>query len=534
MRLVEKKQMEQNKTSMNLICSYSKLPDTLPASNPKNFEQFETKIEHNKKESFLSTKNLMPIEIDTSFEDGQNHMDSNIWSEKSWFSRQFLIQFGIIYVASLLMFITGMHTGWVGPTILKLSSNDSDIPLTSTEISWLASMVPFGGGIGPIFGAILANKIGRKKTILLIAIPEIFTWIAVILAKDIYCLCAAQFVRGITGGAAFAVIPMYVGEISSPKFRGVLGIVFILQYHAGFVLEIALVPFVSVSANAWIALSILTFLVLVFIWMPESPYYFILKNQASNAGKSLRILNQNDEIDKHLEKLKRIVQAEQNEVHSFTEIFRTRNNRVSFILCLGVMSIQPLTGFVPVLAYTQLTLEKSNSFIDPNISGIIIGSFGLIFLFLGCFFVDSYGRRPILLCSTFGTTIPFLLIAVYFHLDYLNYEYIRSFTLLPLIGLILHQVTSLFGICPIPYVYISESFSTNIKSFASLFIICYGSIMSSVCSKIYPDLCALMGIHNVYYLLVCGCILSGIGTYFFVPETKGKTLHEIQKFLREY
>lgn len=84
------------------------------------------------------------------------------------------------------------------------------------------------------------------------------------------------------------------------------------------------------------------------------------------------------------------------------------------------------------------------------------------------------------------------------------------------------------------YVYISESFSTNIKSFASLFIICYGSIISSVCNKIYPDLCSLMGIYNVYYLLVFGCILSGIGTYFFVPETKGKSLHEIQKFLREY
>ncbi|XP_044732105.1 facilitated trehalose transporter Tret1-like [Chrysoperla carnea] len=342
--------MEQNKTSMNLIYSYSKLSETLSASNPKNIEQLKTKIEHNKKESFLSTKKLTPFEIDKTFEDEQNHMDSNIWSEKSWFSRQFLIQFGIIYVASLLMFITGMHTGWVGPTILKLSSNNSDIPLTSTEISWLASMVPFGGGIGPIFGAILANKIGRKKTILLIAIPEIFTWIAVILAKDIYCLCAAQFVRGITGGAVFAVIPMYVGEISSPKFRGVMGMLSILQHHAGLVLETALVPYVSISSNAWIALTIPTFLVLVFIWMPESPYYFLIKNQSTNAGKSLRILNQR------------------------------------------VMSIQHLTGVVPVLVYAQLTLEKSNSFIDPNVSGIIIQSIGLIGIGTYFFVPETKGK----------------------------------------------------------------------------------------------------------------------------------------------
>lgn len=90
--------MEENKTSMNLISSYSKLSETLADSNPKNNERFETKIENNKKGSYLSTKKLTQIEIDKTFEDEQNYMDSNIWSGKSWFSRQFFIQFGIVYV----------------------------------------------------------------------------------------------------------------------------------------------------------------------------------------------------------------------------------------------------------------------------------------------------------------------------------------------------------------------------------------------------------------------------------------------------
>ncbi|XP_044732055.1 facilitated trehalose transporter Tret1-like [Chrysoperla carnea] len=521
--------MEEQEISIRKSYEYSKLP-----KNSTNIKQFRKNLGENETKSCLSTNTSMHIEIDTTFEGDQYNKESNILSETSWFSREFLVQFAIIYVASLLMFITGMHTGWVGPTIIKLSSNHSEIPLSSTEVSWLAAMVPFGGGIGPIFGAILANKIGRKNTILLTAIPEIFTWIAVIFAKDIYCLCIAQFIRGVTGGSAFAVIPMYVGEISSPKFRGVMGMLFVLQHHAGLFFETVLVPYVSIYTNAWIALTIPAFLVLVFVWMPESPYYFLMKNQPKNARKSLRILTQNDKIDKQLECLKKNVQEEQSEVQSFSEIFRARNNRISFILCLGVMSIQHFTGLVPVVVYAQLTLAKSNSPIDPNISGMIIQGFGVIFLFFGCFLVDSYGRRPLLLCSTFGTIIPFLLIAVYFHLDYIKYEYTSSYSLFPLIGLILHQVTALLGITPIPYVYISETFSTNIKSFASLIVICYGSIVSSVCSKIYPDICTVMGTHNVYYLLVCGCIISGIATYFLLPETKGKTLHEIQIVLRKY
>ncbi|XP_044736706.1 facilitated trehalose transporter Tret1-like [Chrysoperla carnea] len=363
--------MEDTEQTINRDFSYSKLPE-ISLSN--NIKLLEINIENNEEKSFLPTKTSMEGEIET--EDKKNNVESTIKPGKLWFSREFLVQFGIIYVASLLMFITGMHTGWVGPTILKLSSNNSEIPLTSTEVSWLAAMVPFGGGIGPTFGAILANKIGRKNTILLTTVPEIFTWITVILAKDSYCLCIAQFIRGVTGGSAFAVIPMYVGEISSPKFRGIMGTLSVLQHHAGLFFETALVPYISISSNAGIAITIPTFLILVFIWMPESPYYFLMKNQRENAGKSLRILSQNNKIEKQLDQLERIVQEEQNEVQNFTEIFRVKNNRVSFILCLGIMSIQHLTGFVPLLVYAQLILDKSNSPIDPYISGIIIQGFG--------------------------------------------------------------------------------------------------------------------------------------------------------------
>ncbi|XP_044742023.1 facilitated trehalose transporter Tret1-like [Chrysoperla carnea] len=450
------------------------------------------------------------------------------------FSREFCTQFGILFVANLLIFISGTHIGWIGPTILKLSSNSSEIPLTSSEISWLTAMLPLGGGIGPIFGAVLANGVGRKNAILLTTIPEIASWIVIANAKNIYNLCIAQFIKGLIGGFAMAAVPMYLGEVSSPQFRGINGMLFQLHYTFGAIFEVVLVPFVSIAVNAWIASIIPFLLLIIFIWMPESPYYFLIKNQTENARKSLQILRQTDHVDQELEHLKQVVGEEQNEVQKFSEIFRVRNNRISFFLCFGIISTQLLTGMNVIFLYSQVILDKSSSPIEPHICGIIISVVGFICVISSFLTIDSLGRRPLLLFGTFGTMIPCFLIGLYFHLDSINYEHISSIKFVPFLALIVHHITVVPGITTVPYLYLSEMLSTSIKGFASLIICCYASIGHSIFSKFYVNLCDFIGMHNVFYLLVFGCFISGIGTYFFVPETKGKSLDEIQKYLKSY
>ncbi|XP_044742024.1 facilitated trehalose transporter Tret1-like [Chrysoperla carnea] len=346
------------------------------------------------------------IEVEYVFEEGTNEASKIHFH----FSREFCVQFGISFVANLLIFITGTHMGWIGPTVLKLSSNSSEIPLTSSEISWLTAMLPLGGGIGPIFGAILANRIGRRNAILLTTIPEIITWIEIAYAKNIYHLCTAQFVKGLIGGSAFAAVPMYFGEISSPQFRGIMGMLFQLHCTAGAIFETILVPYVSVAANAWIASIIPFLLLIIFIWMPESPYYFLIKNQTEKARTSLQILKQSDNVERQLKHLRQVIREEQNEVKKFSEIFRVRNNRISFILCLGIISTQFLCGLNVVVSYSQLILEKSHSPLEPHVCGIIIVGVGLICVIISFFTIDSWGRKPLLLfaekkCGWNGTVV---------------------------------------------------------------------------------------------------------------------------------
>ncbi|XP_044742022.1 facilitated trehalose transporter Tret1-like [Chrysoperla carnea] len=309
-------------------------------------------------------KNSTKMEVEYIFDE-----DGNEATNKKYFhfSKEFRTQFGIAFVVNLLIFINGTHVGWVAPTILKLTSNNSEISLTSSEISWLAATLPLGGGIGPIFGAIFANTVGRKNAILLATIPEIITWIIIAYAKNVYHLCIALFIKGIIGGSAMPAVSMYLGEISSPQFRGrILGMLFQLNWVFGSLFETILVPYVSVAANAWIASIIPLLLLVIFIWMPESPYFYLIKNQTDKARKSLRILKQSNNVDGQLEHLRKVIKEEQNEVKKFSEIFRVKNNRISFFLCFGIVSIQHLTGISIIFPYTQILLEKSNLPIEPH------------------------------------------------------------------------------------------------------------------------------------------------------------------------
>ncbi|XP_044733692.1 facilitated trehalose transporter Tret1-like [Chrysoperla carnea] len=301
----------------------SKMPNN-NHETPKN-SQYSRSVEYNHEQnSIVIQEVIMPFNTEANIVIDEETESSN----KSFhFSREFCVQFSISFTVNLLSFIYGTHIGWIGPTILKLSANNSAIPLTTSEISWLAAMLPLGGSLGPIIAAILVNTIGRKNVILLAAAPEIITWILIVCSINNYYLCIAQFIKGSIGGITVVVIPIYVGEISSPQFRGINGMIMSSMILAGIFFEIVLVPYVSLSANAWISSVVPLILLIASFWIPESPYYFLIKNQQENARKSLKVIRQNNYIDKQLEHLKRIVEEERKEVKNFTEIFRLKNNR---------------------------------------------------------------------------------------------------------------------------------------------------------------------------------------------------------------
>jgi MFS family permease len=135
--------------------------------------------------------------------------------------------------------IAGSALGWTSPALPKLEAGDENegwISLSSEETSWIVSLTPAGAIVGPILVALLADRIGRKRTLLFTACPAFVSWIILIFVDTVEPIYVARFILGIAAGMVYAVLPMYVGEMSevSPQsFPGVGNSVTVPVPHFG-------------------------------------------------------------------------------------------------------------------------------------------------------------------------------------------------------------------------------------------------------------------------------------------------------------
>lgn len=116
----------------------------------------------------------------------------------------------------------GFHEGWSTPTIPKFNGEDP-LSVTSDEIAWMVNLMYVGVGIGSLIPFILMNNIGRKGTLLVTTMPKIASWLFIGLSTSARYIFVGRVLAGIGCGVTYAVMPMYLGEISSKRTRGPLG-----------------------------------------------------------------------------------------------------------------------------------------------------------------------------------------------------------------------------------------------------------------------------------------------------------------------
>ncbi|KAK9704143.1 Sugar transporter [Popillia japonica] len=199
-------------------------------------------------------------------------------------------------IVNLTTFTCGVATAWSSPVVSTLQSlTDSPLhpPLTEDEVSWVASLLPLGAIVAPYAAGYLADRIGRKRTLILSAIPTAASFLVLAFARNLYCYYVARFVLGLTTvGMPLTVVPMFIGEVSelhnraslwglSPPFknnRGTLGCFTILYVTLGFLFSFAVGPFTSFqNFNLLCSVAPITFLILFTVFIPETPAYYIMK-----------------------------------------------------------------------------------------------------------------------------------------------------------------------------------------------------------------------------------------------------------------
>ncbi|KAJ8969417.1 hypothetical protein NQ317_016694 [Molorchus minor] len=427
----------------------------------------------------------------------------------------------------------GMHYGWPSPTLGQILNNsNSTLCITNEEGALMAVMPLLGAVLGALTAANIVDYFGRKRTIIATALPFFLTWIMIAFAKTARVLYIARFFAGIADGVTFTVVPMYIGEISDAKVRGLLGSSCSVTWIAGFLLINIIGSYLSISTTALVSSIVPVIALLTFIWMPESPYYLIMRNRMQEAKESLRKFRKVHDVDDEIERIENSIQTESKSKGNFLDLFLVKSNRKALIIVAGLRGFQQFSGTTAITFYAQTIFKEAGDDISHHHASMIYFSIQLLITIISSFIVDRTGRKPLLMISMTGSAFALFIEGTYFYIERQTNIDTSSFSFLPVVALMGFVIIFSIGMQSIPILMLGELFPTSVKAYALCFADVYYSLVATIASVFLQWSKDTYGMHVPFYGFTIFSLIGLIFIIFCVPETKGKSLEEIQQYLR--
>ncbi|KAJ8932363.1 hypothetical protein NQ314_014730 [Rhamnusium bicolor] len=440
-------------------------------------------------------------------------------------------------MGDLLMFISGTALTWSSPEITKLSDSTSSLlkdDVSSEEYTWVSSLVTLGAAIGPFIYGYLSNKFGRKYVLLSMGVPFLISYITVAYAKTVYLFYFARLLAGLAVGGVFAILPVYVGEITTKINRGTLSATMSCAVCLGFLFSYVFGPYLSVMLfNLILAIFPALFLVLFSVVGVECPHYYLHKQQNDMAKASLQKIRayvKNEVLEKELLEIQAKISEEGH--GSIFDIFRSRGATKAFIVAVGLLIFQQFSGINAVLFYSQTIFKQTGASLEPAVCSIIIGSVQFASSLVTPLIADRFGRKTILLYSATGMILSELPLGVYSYLkDHGTNMETLSFLPIFLLTIFIFSYNSGFG--PIPWIVLGEIFPNKIKTIATSLVSCINWFLAFLITKYFDTMINTFGMGQSFWAFAVFCIVATVFTHLYVVETKGKSLEEIQDILND-
>jgi SP family facilitated glucose transporter-like MFS transporter 8 len=182
-------------------------------------------------------------------------------------------QFYAAICMSLISFSYGTTCGWTSGAIVHLTKDSTPLlsgKLGMSEISWIASGIGIGGMISNLFFGWLAEKVGKKVSLYVVIVPQIFSWLFIYYARTSIYLIISRILAGFCGGGIFAIIPSYISEISDPHVRGILGSFLVLFCNSGLMFAYIIGGYVDYDNIPMYMLPFCFAFIVLFVKFPDS------------------------------------------------------------------------------------------------------------------------------------------------------------------------------------------------------------------------------------------------------------------------
>ncbi len=448
---------------------------------------------------------------------------------------RFLTKLTVIATLGGLLF--GYDTGVISGALLYMK-DDLDLSAFG-EATVVSSLLFPGAAFGALFGGRVADRVGRKRTLLMCAGLFLVGAIGCALAPNVQIMVAARIVLGLGVGAAAVTCPLYLAELAPADRRGRMVTINELMIVTGQMLAFAtnaLLDHLVHDPHVWrtmlaVAAVPAIALLLGMLILPDSPRWYALQGRLAEARDVLRMSRTPGEADAEyaivVDHTRHMLKTTSTPFTVIRDVPWIR--RVVLIGC-GLAIVQQATGINTVNYYAPTILEQSGLGVSAAlVATIAVGVTSVVTTIIGIILLGYIGRRTMLLIGFAGVAASQAALAAVFLMSPSD---LRSYVILGCMVLFVAFVQMFIGTCV--WLLLSEIFPLSVRGFAMGIAVFVLWCTNAVISFLFPLLNDALGSTGTFALFVIVNIASWIFVHRLVPETKGTTLEELEERLESH
>ncbi len=431
----------------------------------------------------------------------------------------------VVLIASIGGFLFGYNTSVISGAILFLTQ---DMHLTILQQEIVVSTILIGALVGACIGGYLADTFGRKFTLLLTPLIYVIGIIFLFTAAGIHALIVGRFIVGFAVGITSVTVPLYIAEMSISKIRGMFvsfnQLAITIGMLVGYIVDYSLAgggEWRFMFGVAFIP-TILFFFGLLFI--PETPTYLATKGKIEKAKNILSKIHRH-ELEEAIIETK---MQKPKQLTSWKHLFQ-KKLFYPLVIGIGLSVFQQITGINIVLYYAPKIFEMTglHSASSAILATVGIGIINVIMTIVALWLIDFIGRRFLLITSICGMIVCLSALSISFF--YSSFD----IGLVAVISLIIYVAFFAIGLGPVTWLIISEIFPMGIRGRAMGISVFFNWLFNYIVSLTFLSLIEAIGKFGTFILYDAIGIVALLFIIAYVPETKRKSLEEIQVFWRK-
>lgn len=447
----------------------------------------------------------------------------------------------VVLFATLGGLLFGYDTGVIAGALLFIKA---ELHLDAVSIGMITSSLLFGAAFGALVSGRISDKIGRRKIILLLATAFVIGEVGSSLSNNVPQMVFFRVILGIGVGGVAAVVPVYIAEMAPANRRGQLVTLQELMIVSG-----QLIAYISNftlhqlfgGENSWRWMLVMATIPAVILWfgmlfMPDSPRWYALNGKLAKAKEVLLKIRSKEDAQWELLEIEETLSDESKQNGSFKDLATPWIFKVFLIGVIFVM-FQQLTGVNAIMYYAPTILQTSGMSSDAALFATIAnGVVSVVMTLVGIWLLGFIGRRTMALIGQMGCTFALFFIAVvgFFIPEFSSsgeVNLVRSY--LVLIGMLLFLCAQQGALAPVMWLLVSEMFPMKVRGLSAGIAVFTLWCTNFSVALIFPSLLNVAGISGTYLIFACIATIGSLFMLRFLPETRGRSLEQIEHYLKE-